>query len=65
MPAATTEKVAEAGAVTVRLARPRLRMLGATLTVSVPAALVILPTLLVTTTSKVEPLSPPAVGVKT
>ena len=64
VPAATTEKVAAAGAVTVTFAGGVV-MLGVTFAVSVAAALVTVPATLETTTSKEAPLSVPAVGVRT
>ena len=63
MPVATTLNVAEAGALTVRLAGCVV-MPGATFTVKVAAVLVTLPAALDTTTSNVAPLSDPAVGFR-
>ena len=59
MPAATTEKVAAAGAVTVRFAGGVVMLggTGAAFTVRVAAALVTLPAPLETTTSNGAPLS--------
>ena len=63
VPAATTEKLAAAGAVTVTLAGGVV-MLGDTFTVSAAALLVTVPAALETTTSNEAPLSVPAVGVR-
>jgi hypothetical protein len=64
VPAATTEKLAAAGAVTVTFAGDVV-MLGVTFTVSAATALVTLPATFDTTTVNCAPVSVPAVGVST